>query len=62
MPTDSRWYRLGQIVGLWRAAVRDRGVVRGTALCLLPGVVAIIVRLVVADVDHYGRQTIADAD
>jgi type II secretory pathway component PulM len=63
MVTDrSRWYRLGRIVGLWRAAVRDRGVVSGTGLFLVLGVVAIIVRLVVADVDHFGKQTVGDAD
>jgi hypothetical protein len=62
MATDSRWYRLGQIAGLWRAAVRDRGVVDGTGLFLLLGVVAIIVRLAVDDVDHFGKQSIDGVD
>jgi len=62
MPTDSRWHRLGQVVGLWRAAVRDRGVVDGTGWFLLLGIVAIIVRLAVADVEHYGQETIDAAD
>jgi len=57
MATDrSRWYQFGQIVGLWRAAVREHGPVDGTVLFLLLGVVTIIARLAVADVEHFSGQ------
>jgi hypothetical protein len=57
MRSQSRWYRVGQAVGLWRMCVRQRAFLAGTGLWVLVGFVAFAGRQVAHDV-----QEIAEAE
>jgi len=62
MSKRSRWYRLGQIAGLWRVAVQELGVFAGTATFALYGCVAIWARQALHDVEQVAADAHADAD
>lgn len=49
---SDRWYRFGQVVGLWHIAVEDRGVVTGTLFFLFVGGVALLGRQAAHDVQQ----------
>jgi hypothetical protein len=57
MCSQSLWYRAGQVVGLWRMCIHQRGVLFGTALFVVVGFVAFAGAQVAHDV-----QQVAEAD